>query len=254
MEQRLRTQAGTLAVSHLCTAMALMALAAGAQADVAMPLNNGSFEGGFTSDNAADGTGISVTPTGWSLITAGGESRSSWSETRATPASPASPDGGAWWSLEYVTGWTTYGTNAARYNAGGIQQTVGGLIVGHAYAVSFYSMANAPDPSSENSLGEYWSVSLGNGSAQNGATVYSNQHTVWQQSTLNFVATQTSEVLKFSGNWLGATPGATPTYLNLDGIQVVDKSATPVPEPTAAWLLVPGLILLAISKRRQRDA
>ncbi|HEY4084196.1 MAG TPA: PEP-CTERM sorting domain-containing protein [Burkholderiaceae bacterium] len=220
-------------------------------ADVAVPIANGGFEDGFTSANAGDLAGQSVTPYSWSLLVPGGESRAGWSQGGT---SPASPDGGGWWSLEYVTGWTSYNNGSARYNAGGIQQSLTGLTVGDIYSVSFYSMANAPAASSANGLGEYWSVSFG-GITKNGATVYSNQPTTWTSSTLSFVATSSSQVLSFMGNWLNAIPGSTPTYLNLDGVKVTDISLSPVPEASTMNMILAGLGVVGVAGclRRRRS-
>lgn len=199
-------------------------------------LTNGSMET-FSIVSAADdpnNTYASSTPTGWSLITPGGEALYDYGSKR--------PDGGNFWSLQYVNGWINSNGTANRYNAGGIYQTVTGLTVGTTYAISFYSMGDhVNDPKTT----EHWDVKFGSATLS-GSTVDAANPT-WVQDTLNFVATSTSQVLTFKGVWVGATPGATPEILNLDGISI-----TAVPEPSSGQLALAGLTLGGFVFARRR--
>ena len=127
-----------------------------------------------------------------------------------------------------------------------IQQTINNLIVGDHYTVSFY-WAGAQQYNFTGPTTEQFDVTLG---SQMQATTVVNDvsegFTGWTQTTFNYTATATSEVLSFLAQ---GTPGGEPPFSVLDGVDV----ETNVPEPTSLGLLATSLGVAAfLLKTRAR--
>lgn len=118
-----------------------------------------------------------------------------------------------------------------------LSQTVSGLTVGNTYQVSYWQSATAGYGTTPS-----WDVTLG-GSTFNGPAITSYGN--FQQVTTTFVATASSELLKFNQVGIGA-----PQYVALDGISLTQVAT--VPEPSAALLV--GAAGFAILVRRRRSA
>ncbi len=126
-----------------------------------------------------------------------------------------------------------------------IYQTLSGLSVGTNYAVSFDEAAGQQD-GYKGATTEEWQVSLGS------QVQYSAQYSLpqggigpWQQQTLVFTATSTSEVLSFLAK---GTPSGQPPISFLDGVSV-----TAVPEPASVVTLLGGVMGLITLRLRRRS-
>ena len=142
------------------------------------------------------------------------------------------------------------------FNTGPIQQTISGLTVGDTYAVSFF-WAGAQQSGFTGPTTEQWNVSLGSQS-QSTAVVSNASHgfTGWMQQTLDFTATNSSEVLSFLA---AGTPNGVPPFALLDGVSMNDVSSpspgpSTVPEPATVSLMVVGLLGLSVAGHRRRRA
>jgi hypothetical protein len=118
-----------------------------------------------------------------------------------------------------------------------ISQQLNGLIVGEQYVVSFWEAA-AQQAGYNGDTTEQWQVSLG-GETQLSTLFNNPSHgfTGWQQKSLTFTATSTSELLSFFA--LG-TPNGLPPFSLLDGVAVNGPS---VPEPFTIVGTMVGLSL-----------
>ncbi len=149
-----------------------------------------------------------------------------------------SPDGG---NFVADDGDATYGSS--------ISQTIKGLIPSNTYTLSFYQAA-AQQSGSSGPTTERWQVTLGSDTQL--STIMNNPShgfQAWNQQTMTFTATSSSEVLTFLAV---GTPSGVPPVSLLDGVSLLSTDA---PEPGAicvtAWGL--GLVgLCAIRMQRKR--
>ena len=222
-----------------CMTLAMTAMTAVAHADL---ISNGNFE---TLSNpgvsAQFGTGFETggtpnqTVNGWSTsgynfvftsptATANGSSGAValWSNNNGLTASPA---GGNFLALDGA-----FGTAA-------VSQTLTGLTPGATVAVTFY-YGGAQQQGFTGATTEGLSVSLG-GETDTVPTLNNVSHgfTGWNEETLDFTATSSTEVLSFLAN---GTPSGVPPMTLLDGVSATETS--PVPEPASLALLSTGLV------------
>lgn len=150
------------------------------------------------------------------------------------PFPKTSPDGG---NFVMVDGDTTYvGTP--------LSQSISGLTAGSYYQLSFYQAAgqqagyNGPTT-------ERWQVSLGTQS-QLSPQYQLASHGVgdWQQVTMTFLATASTETLSFLAM---GTPNGVPPMVFLDGVSLTD-----VTEPATLALLGMGVGALGLINARRR--
>jgi hypothetical protein len=141
-----------------------------------------------------------------------------------------------------------------------ISQTVGGLINGHTYNLSFYQGLAQDTEASVTVPGPvtgHWQVSFGAntqnspGMSANGTT---NTISLWAQENMSFVASGTSELLSFFAVGTGDPP-----IVMLDGVHMKDAADNPdgtgsAPEPAGIWLTAVGGALLAWKATKRRRA
>ena len=119
------------------------------------------------------------------------------------------------------------------YGVGALNQTISGLTVGELTTVSFY-YAGAQQQGYSGPTTEAFTVGLGSQSQT--TPILSNVSkgfTGWQQQSMTFTPTASTEVLSFLA--LG-TPSGVPPMSLLDGV-----SLTQVPEPSSLTLVMTGL-------------
>ena len=127
-----------------------------------------------------------------------------------------------------------------------IQQTVSNLDVNSVASITF-DWAGAQQYNFDGNTTEAWQVTLGN-EMHSTPVVQNVNHgfTGWQQTTLSFVVTSTTEVLSFLA--LG-TPAGEPPFSLLDGVSI-----TEVPEPTSLAIMGTGLAVAGLLARRRMKA
>lgn len=159
------------------------------------------------------------------------------------------------------------------YQVGPLSQTIGGLVSGDQYAVSFkwagaqqvgfngsVSCAGTSNPTANNCTTDQWDVFLGTVPSivnnqpatyttgqelsTNVITVPNNGFVSWMSQTLTFTASAASETLSFVAQ--GSPNGAPPFAL------LADVSMTQVPEPTTIAILLTGIAGLGIVGLRRR--
>lgn len=134
----------------------------------------------------------------------------------------ASPDGGNFLGMDGV------------YFPGAISQTINNLVVGSTTTVSFW-YAGAQQYGYTGITTEGFQVSLGNQTVSTPMlTDSSHGFTGWQQQTLTFTPTSTSEVLSFLAQ---GTPNGEPPFSLLDGVSV---HTNVTPEPSSLVFLLTG--------------
>ena len=221
----------------LLSATALLAFSIGAsQAAHANLVTNGSFE---TANNPSGKSSFLGNVPGWSgganltFIDAPGTADNPGLYLAVYGPFPAtSPDGG---NFVEADGDPAY--------SGAFSQTIAGLTVGSNYTLTFDQAAgqqlNFTGPTTEK-----WQVSFGT-DTQDSSTFSLPQGGVgpWQQQTMTFTATATSQVLTFLAV---GTPGGAPPISFLDGVDLE------VPEPATLSLLGLGAVAMAVVRRRSR--
>jgi hypothetical protein len=129
----------------------------------------------------------------------------------------------------------SYAAAVGSTNGGAIQQTINGLVVGKTTTVSFYWGA-AQQYTFTGPTTEQFEVSLG---GQTDATSVlanvSHGFTGWQEETMTFTATSTSELLSIAA--IGLPDSSEPPMALLDGVSVTQAT----PEPSSLALLATGL-------------
>jgi hypothetical protein len=125
-------------------------------------------------------------------------------------------------------------------------QEINGLDVGQSYILTF-DQAAAQQNGTSGATTEKWQVSLGS-ETQDSAVMDNPSHgfQAWNQQTMTFTATATSELLTFLAV---GTPGGEPPVSLLDGVSMVSSAA---PEPANLVLAVAGLVGLAVLRARRR--
>jgi len=135
------------------------------------------------------------------------------------------------------------------YN-GTLYQRVNGLTVGETYTLTFWQAAGQQDKRTGPTT-ELWRVSFGN------ETKYSDKFSLpqgafgdWQQQSMNFIATQTSQVLTFLAQ---GTPSGQPPIAMLDGVSLkaYQPPVTAVPEPATWAMMIMGFGAVAGVMRRR---
>jgi hypothetical protein len=126
-----------------------------------------------------------------------------------------------------------------------IYQLISGLTVGNSYVVTFYQAA-AEQSGDNAATTEQWQVALG--SSVQDSTLMNNPaggFTAWNQQTMTFTATSTSEYLNFLA--IGRPSGVPPVAL------LADVSLNPVPEPASVALFgaVAGFFVIGMRRRRR---
>ena len=158
----------------------------------------------------------------------------------------ASPAGGNYFLADGDPGYNT-----------ALQQNVTGLVVGNSYQVSFWQAAGQEncgvddgatcDPPNGANLTGLWQVTFG-GTTLSSAMMTTAPHglTGWNQQTLTFTATATSQLLSFLAV---GTPSGAPPIVMLDGVTL-----TAVPESGTGALWGLGLVTLGLVKLRRKRA
>lgn len=139
------------------------------------------------------------------------------------------------------------------YGAAPISQLIDGLVVGKTYEVSF-EWAAAQQFGFTGETTEYWRVNLGTDAATWQATsIYQNANhssSGWMKHSMFFTASNASEWLTFMAV---GTPEGEPPFSLLDGVSMreVPGNGAEVPEPASLSMLLAGLGVIALSRRRR---
>lgn len=221
-------------LATLFTIMSLLQLACGAQA---ASVSNGSMnDGNVGTDYNSFNT---VVPTDWSTLS-------------GTPDQLGTPDlfdantnfGSFAWEASTDGGTFVHGLAQAGSEEG-VAQDITGLTIDQAYAISFeQSISYRSGFNAAGDLGA-WLVTFG-GTTQSSdamATPTVSSTFGWQDQTLVFVATATTQQLKFVANNVTGDR----VDLGLDGVSIAA-----VPIPAAFWLFGSGALgLIGISRRKK---
>lgn len=199
-------------------AVATVLLAGAAQASI---VTNGSFElpGTFVGGFTTYGTG-STAITGWTVGSGSVDLINTYWQAA---------DG-------------SYSLDMSGGSAGSIWQTIGGLVAGEHYILSF-ALAGNPDQGSVKSLTA--EVGATSGTYTFDSTGKSHGAMGWTTETLAFTATGSTELLRFTSNTNTAYGPA------LDNVSV---ALAPVPLPAGAAAMGGAFGLLALLRRRRARA
>lgn len=168
-----------------------------------------------------------------------------WLFTAQFDTSAVSPDGG------------NYFVSNAPPDSGILSQTIGGLVAGGTYNLTFYQAFDDGGSLDQNPNGG-WSISLGSqtqrseailGSAATlpfGALRQIISFSGWRKESLMFTATQSSESLAFTAFGTG-----TRSSVFLDGVSLTLATPAAVPEPTTYAMISLGLIGVGYVARRK---
>jgi hypothetical protein len=220
----------------LLSATALLAFSIGAsQAAHANLVTNGSFE---TATNGNTKTTFQGHVTGWTggtgltYIDAPGTADNGQQISVYGPFPTTSPDGG-----NFVEG------DGDPSFSGAISQTISGLTVGASYTLTF-DQAAGQQAGFTGPTTEKWQVTFGT-DTQDSSKFSLPQGGIgpWEQQTMTFTATTTSQVLTFLAV---GTPNGQPPVSFLDGVDLE------VPEPATLSLLGLGAIGMAVVRRRAK--
>jgi hypothetical protein len=232
------------------TVAIILALAGSASATNLV--TNGSFEqtslstSGFLTDT--DVTGWTTT-SGYSFeVFHGTETKNIGNGVTLYPGSgknfPSNPDG-----FRYIA-------SDGAYQTGAISQTINGLQVGAQYQLTFYQ-AGAQQQGFSGDTTDQWQVSLGN-DTQNSALIRNGSHQFsgWEEQTMTFTATSTSEVLSFLAV---GTPDGEPPFSLLDDVALNETAPAPpppaAPEPSTLAVMIVGLLgAIGVRKWQRRGA
>jgi len=139
-------------------------------------------------------------------------------------------------------------------------QSITGLNPGDSYNVSFYQAAGQQEGPYASAITDFWQVGLGL-SFNSGDSVYHDSATMstpnqgftaWQQQTVSFTATATTEVLSFIA---GGGPAGEPPIALVDGISMTDTTTSgAAPEPSSLALVGIGLAGLFVARRQRRNS
>jgi len=123
-----------------------------------------------------------------------------------------------------------------------ISQTINGLVVGAQYSLTFYQ-AGAQQAGFTGATTDKWQVTFGS-QVRNSTimSVPSGGVVAWNQQSMSFTATATSQVLSFLA--IGTPNNAQPPFALLDGVRLI-------PEPASIALLGVGIIGVAGMRRRR---
>ena len=259
-----RKRRNTPTLAWLCAAgFALLALCALPATAAAGPVNlvqNGTFTqttvsgatGGFLCNNSG-GSVCTSQVTGWSATCSSGGCTGT-----SSPSSVmfAGTNGSAWngglglyWSGigDPPLGGNTIGIDGDSNYTSILSQSIAGLNVGQTYMLQFYQAASQQVGLS-GATTEMWQVSLGGGVSQVSPVqnTPSKGASGWQQVTMSFVASATSEVLQFVA--LG-TPAGEPPVCLLGDVSLA-ASASTVPEPASLAMVGAGLLGFLVFRRR----
>ncbi|OJW05551.1 MAG: hypothetical protein BGO49_02115 [Planctomycetales bacterium 71-10] len=137
----------------------------------------------------------------------------------------------------------------SRYSAA-LEQTIGGLVVGQKYDLSFWWAAGQQRGFDGATTELSWIVSFG-GETHSTEQLTNPEHDFqpWRQTTLQFTATSEVQTLSFLAWGLPNTGSGIPPLLFLDGV-----SMNAVPEPTSVALMGLGIAGLVALKRRNASA
>lgn len=143
------------------------------------------------------------------------------------------------------------------FNQGALSQTISGLISGDTYALTFY-WAGAQQATKVGATYDQLAVSLG-GTTQNTATLNVSDGSVsgggfsgWKSVTMDFTATNSSEVLSFLAS--GGPAGTVPPFALVGGVSLTLTNSNPppgVPDSTSTAALF-GFSVMAIGAAARR--
>ncbi len=231
-------------------AATVVALSLGSAAANAVPmLTNGDFTASSYTSNNQFGTGYGGEGvTGWSGN--GGYNLYFTSPAAATTVGANTQYGGSaeklWADTASPTGGAFVGLDGDPQVEGGISQTVGGLVVGQNYTLTF-SWAAGQLQSRFGQTTEQLQATLGMQAFSTAVvTDPSRGFTGWFTNSFTYTATATSEVLSFLS--IG-TPSGLPPIALLDGVSLTAS----VPEPASLALLGLPMIGASLLWRRRNQ-